>query len=57
MKISASRCDYHIEGGQWCDCKYIETFKCLCRNYGEIVVWCHRTLTFLVFNHAKLPEV
>jgi len=44
MKISASRCDYHIEGGQWCDCKYIETFKCLCRNYGEIVVWCHRTL-------------
>jgi len=34
----------------------IVTFKCLWRNYGD-VVWCYRTRKFLVFNHAKLPEI
>jgi len=32
-------------------------FKCLWGNYGKIVVWCYRTQTFLVFNHAKLAEI
>jgi len=55
--ISASRCGYHVEDGRWCDCKRIVMFKYLCRNYGTIVVWCNRSRKFLVFNHAKLPEI
>ena len=39
------------------DCERIVTFKCLWRNFGDIVVWCCKTWMFLVFNHAKLPEI
>jgi len=29
----------------------------LWRKYGEIIVFCYTTRTFLVFNQAKLPEI
>jgi len=48
---------YHAEDSRWCDCKRTVTFKCLWRNYGEIVAWSYKNRKFLVFNHAKLPEI
>ena len=57
IAISASCCGYHAEDGRWCDCKHIPTFKCLWRNYGELGLRYYRTRSFLVFNHAKVPEI
>jgi len=33
------------------------TFKCLWRNYVDVVAWYYNIRKFLVFNHAKLPQI
>ena len=35
----------------------IVTFKCLWRNYVDLVAWYYNSRKFLVFNHAKLPKI
>jgi len=52
-RLTTLRCGYHAEDAR----DAIVTFKCLRRNYSDVVVWCYRTRKFLVFNHAKFPEI
>jgi len=53
-RLTTLRCGYHAEDGR---CDAIVTFQCLWHNYGDVVVWCYRTQTFLVFSHAKTSEI
>jgi len=56
IAVSASRYGFHaVDGGD----AIASPLRCLNQwcNYGKIVAWCYRPRVFLVFNHAKLPEI
>jgi len=56
--ISASRSGYplKIAGDAIVSIFWHKTFKCLWRNYGEIVASFYITRKFLVIKYVKLPE-